>query len=229
MAKESDLTDLPLGTGYGFLVIRPKIQPGLEKDCILQNREKIFNDLMELKNISHCANIDWNPEVDSQKGKPSRYKVCGGNLTFNPSTKDLRDRDAQDIGKMALTCSECDIDLGVRVNKKEMQNILLHLMIKQMIPDFASGNFLNCDLVDNLQGLGLIAIADQLVYGHNHYFTTFPHGSSLAFILIPGLNTLSGFDGLDLWLRFLINKKMEFLKNTHQEMTTTLLGPKLKR
>ncbi|MDD5731648.1 MAG: hypothetical protein PHU42_02040 [Patescibacteria group bacterium] len=91
-----------------------------------------------------------------------------------------------------------------------------------------------CDKTsETIKQLGLIAVATDVSRGiimpgedEKYRHDTSKPLFSLGFTLVPGMNTLAGHDGFDLWLNFLLNKKWAELEIAGRELTRSVLGPK---
>ena len=147
---------------------------------------------------------------------------------------------------MAVKCP-CHMLTGMKCGEEELDALLLYLMLKQMSPLFPFGNYTDCghnwpkashgfqehvplDLKRVIQSLGVVSFSREHVFegemvlgGQEFKYVDLAPGM----IAIPGMNTTSGFfDGQDLWLNLLLQKREELLKKTQNFGAFLTLGPK---
>ena len=115
-------------------------------------------------------------------------------------------------------------------------------MLKQMVPGLPVANYVDCGKKEDnslmkegdgkaIRKLGLISLASEALWGNvdNGYYVSYGMTSrfSLGFMLTPGMDTSTGCGGYDEWLKLLVEKKFESLKEYHRSLAPLLLGPKL--
>ena len=202
----------------------------------------IFDSILDL-HLAHVGFLACDNQHSNEPGTPFHFISCGGILTI---TAEMPDADfswlkSPERGNLFITCSNpaCKMTLASNRELSELQNILFHLMLKQMFPTLNFCNYVACDQKrDNLvreedypkeiQELGMVAVASEILSGiiNNGYFSKRREQYSFGFMLMPGMNTLYGFGGFDGWARFLISKKMEQLADIEKSMRSKILGPK---
>lgn len=207
--------------------------------------EKAFKDALGLKGLIHVTSLtcsNYHPDPGEPIGLGPQ---CGSLLKIQPVPDGkkyawLRDKNSQ----VLITCSNpsCGMSLGSWLTLAELENLLLHMMLKQMVPDLATCNFVDCTQAEciRLHGgereaikrIGLVSVASEVFWGVvvNGYFTSATcqaiDNFGLGFTLVPGMNTRNGCDGFDEWFRFLVQKKFEALKELQRQLVPALLGPK---
>lgn len=181
--------------------------------------QKIAEEIRDPHRFIHVGNLVL---VGTSNGKPwevRSYEGCGETIEFsNPGSSWTGVR---------FVCSRCGTRVRFREHRTtgELSNLLLHLLLKQMVPDLPTCNYIH--LESGVGGeLGTIAIAqDEL--GINPIGGTSAM-SSLGFTLMSGMNTLNSFGGFDEWLKVLLVIKHQQLEAVVKSQLPELLGPKQK-
>lgn len=241
---ERPMSDLPhrIG-GERIIIVQPQITVGMEKSALANPADenlfqRIFARIFWGQVLIHAGSLQCDNNFTTP-GCPIHFKPCGGELsTAGEPPKWLRD---MGWGGLFFSCSNpaCQMELGSRLVTSELQNIMLHLALKQMFTRAPFCNYVDCDqrqfddllhgeMLKNIQELGVIAVASELMFGKmdNGYFGEHPFRFSLGFMLMQGIRTLYGFDGYDEWVNFLFSKKMEQINSVWSSMKPFLLGSK---
>jgi len=259
MEKFSDLNEKAKN---GCLVlIQPKITTGWwwKKEPLKKKLEKTFKelpgDIVSLKDLVHVGTLHYNNT--SAKGTiVDGWLGCGGVLKFSAEKKLNSWPPYMGLGERAgtqthLYClgGRCQMHLAGLETLPELQNLLLHLAIKQMVPELKTCNFLNCQLqvahFDPTEcaigKLGTISFKGEVfsegIISGKQSEELFPHlktsllgyesqGWGMAFMLSPGMATGSDFDGLDQWVKFLLLEKFKQLETLSERLPEFFLGPK---
>lgn len=250
MKKYVQFSDLPFKAGsYGILLFQPEttVKAGIKSCGGREFMEQAFKDAINLTGLIHVCSLACDGSNDELGGPYALGPQCGGRLTLR-STQSIDWMKQRRINaEVALTCSNpaCNMEVISTEcpSKSDLSNLLLHLALKQMIPNLPAGNYLNCalkednhrlqgDKADAIRALGLIALAPEILWGYvqNGYFQngTCPvvECFGFGFMLVPGMQTASGCGGYDEWLKLLVEKKFESLKEVHRSLAPFLLGPK---
>jgi len=236
MEKERRWSDLSVsnrGDGLYLILAQPGLMRGLGKSALdSELMQKIFDQTMALENLTH-AGIMLTTDQWENKGKPIHFKNCGGDLKFLPAQPD----DSRFVSaNLLIVCNKCEMKVGIELSREQVSNVLLHLMIKQIVPWLGTCNFTDCNRGSShfswgeqvneewIRNLGLISLIDR--FGHGWAGDSANEWWALGFMLMPGMNTWASCDGFDNWLRFLFLKKMEQIKSVLEINNLLLRGPK---
>lgn len=246
--KPIQFSDLPFGAGsHKILLFQPvtTVRAGTHIHIGRKFLEEAFADAVKLTGLIHAGSVLCASRNDELGGPLSLGPRCGGRLIIKPfhSVESLRQH-APEV-EAALTCSDpaCKMEVASFAcpTRLALSNLLLHLALKQMIPGLPVGNYLNCALKEDsyeqkageakaIRALGLIAFASEILWGtvSNGYFgqRRFHEHFGFGFMLAPGMQTASGCGGYDEWLKLLVEKKFESLKEAHRTFAPLLLGLK---
>lgn len=265
MKKSSDLNEKARN---GCLVlIQPKIAIGWWKNEPLKKKleetfKKLSRDIVSLKDLVHVGTLHYN-NTSTSGAIIDGWLGCGGVLEFSAekilSSEKPNSCPYMGLGERAgiqthLYCcgGQCQMHLAGYETLPELQNLILHLAIKQIVPELKTCNFLNCqlqvahfDTTDWAIGkLGTISFKGEVFSGGiilgKQSEDLFPllktsllgyesQGWGMAFMLIPGMATGFGFDGLDQWLKFLLLEKFEQLETLSERLPEFFLCPKQTR
>ncbi len=253
MGKEETMkrnpSDLPFGTSDpGVIVVRSQnTEKFVSKDDFLDRGDKFFNEILKdittLSNLVHGGSFKASCYVDEdERGLPLRIRHCGGMLTFSTNINQEGWHKNYNRGG-SITCTGlCGMDLVTRLPINELKTAMLHLALKQMLPDLPMCNYIDCSQakplnwrsedkkeIEDVHALGLVSLLYKSLLGNLKDVDSFVYSIEdwgIGFILMPGMNTLNSSDGFDEWLRFLINKKFEQIKKHHNKSLSALLGPK---
>ncbi len=230
-------------TGVGditgkILVVQPKGVNGRVFDY-----NNVFNNTLNLKALIHTGTLGYGPYFDSNP--LFDFVPCGGGirvLSMGETPQWFRDA-MKDEDVVPITCSnaQCKMQLRIYYSSASMQNVMLHLMIKQMFLGWKSFYYLDCGAYkferwshshisreeqQIMNELGVISMIPQCCWGQlvdsprTHHF-------DFGFTLKPGIKSGNDFDGYDGWARFLIGKKFEQLQNfLNHEGFPSVLGPR---
>lgn len=247
--KHIQYSDLPLKIGNDSILLFQPVNTadgGTNYHNDREFLERAFNEAASLTGLIHVCSFSCSSQNDELGGLFSLGPQCGGRLILQPtqSVESLRSRCA--ANQVALTCSNPACHMEVTSTEcpteQDLLNLVLHLMLKQMVPNLPVANYLDCSIKegnhlmkegegDAIRALGLIAIASEFLWGtvSNGYFGTFPERFGFGFMLAPGMQTAEGCGGYDQWLKLLVEKKFESLKEVYRSLAPLLLGPKLPR
>lgn len=247
--KHVQFSDLPFKAGDDkILLFQPAttVSPGRIHIHIGRKfLEEAFADAVNLTGLIHIGSVCCTSQNDELGGPYALGPRCGGHLIVKPVHLVGSLRQCDTGTEVALICSNPACNMEVTSHecptKHDLSNLLLHLALKQMIPGLPVGNYLNCTLkedykkageADAIRALGLIAFASEILYGYcqNGYFQTETYPAiehfGLGFMLAPGMQTADGCGGYDEWLKLLVEKKFESLKEAYRSFAPRLLGPK---
>jgi hypothetical protein len=219
--------------------------------------KKLSKDIVSLEDLVHVGTIHYNNT--SVKGMiVDGWLGCGGNLKFSSEkmrSGELHSWPYMGLGQRAgaqthLYCfnGRCNMHLTSYETLPELQNLMLHLALKQMVPELKTCNFLDYrdqitlfDATDwGIGKLGVIAFKGEIFKGiisgkqsedlflhlKTQLFGYESQGWGMAFMLMPGMATTSGFDGLDQWFKFLLLEKFEQLETLSERLAEFFIGPK---
>ncbi|MBU4332424.1 hypothetical protein KKD19_01525 [Patescibacteria group bacterium] len=246
-------SDLPFDGGIGqeIVVVQPGPTASLDKENFLARGEfeSVFAAVMGDNALVHTGTLHC---VDG--GEPLRFNECGGFLyrDVHPlcSIHPLQNRvyvDLEKDGWPAFHCAGCDTTATPKMTKREFKDLMLHLMIKQMVPSWFACNYTDCsqmsedyhprgkEAIRELQALGVISIAPKILWGlspenasreqSGHCGIMGHH--SLGFMVMPGTRSLThGCDGFDEWLKLLFIKYREHISDWNKAATKSALGPR---
>lgn len=227
--KEINGTDIPSDDIYQKLfVVEPAFSKYHPKEGLLalsgSEGEFLLNQIFNFE-LRHLAIIKP-AQISGLNGRlvVSHHEICGGLLTFEKGRGDF-DR---------VTCSgACMLNFEVNslVGAPDMESYMLHLLMKQMVPNLPVANYIDCG--DFTEGspeseYGLLAVqcyalmrrgpAWQGVTRDMHYH--------LALTVKKGLSTKDDADGYDVWLRYLLRRMYARNKLIVQDiLMPRLLGP----
>jgi len=248
MKRES--TDLLPGVeDKNIILVQPQMTVGRSKEWVRTNLrievgvrsnrwliyDYIYQDVVELNGLTHVGCIAYS------YGKVYYLEPCGGQLHFGPIPQDSSFDWLRKFHPAYLTCSNPDCKMKIipttHVEREKpiylflLQNALRHLMLKQIRPHLPTGNFIYCGDNDEeaIRNLGTISLARGYLWGSlstpkNPSLITQCH--SLAFMLMPGMDTRCDYDGFDEWATSLDLKMAEYTQTTLDLMQSLLRGPK---
>ena len=247
-----EYSDLPFKAGSeNVMLFQPQstVKEGALFRITEDSMKKAFEDSMSLTGLVHVGSLVCNSHNDEHGGPYYLGPRCGGSIKLKSarSIKLLRLHGARN--EMALVCSNPKCGMGIISNEcpteGSLANLLLHLMLKQMIPRLPILNYVDCGLKDeshyhdrhtdwkDIKALGLISLALEVLWGVAPLSCTYPQQIperyALGFMLTPGMRTMDGCGGYGEWLKFLVAKKFEILKGQYRAMASMLLGPKLRQ
>ena len=207
--------------------------------------KQVFDDAVNLTGLVHVCSLLCKSGFSEHAGPFAVGPRCGGNLVLQTRAARSGNKESTEI---ALTCDGdgCNMDVTYIMDKTKrgLSNLLLHLMLKQMVPNLASLNHVDCGLKkasyfdpehrqegEYINGLGLISIASEAVWGNveNGFFESPELSGSrftFGFMMEKGMQTADGCGGHDKWLQLLVRKNLESLKEIHSLLTPFLCGPK---
>jgi hypothetical protein len=235
-----------------IILIQPKLTPKPAKAEIGRwddsTLDAVFKSTLSLDMLVHTGFLicDMFNYKHDKMGMPVYFDYCGGDLRITKIKQHTQHDDfLKELGgysELAITCSnpKCEMLLGTKFSKIELRNVLLHLMLKQMIPNLATCNYVDCsglregDLLPerdykSIRALGLVSVISESMWGKfksEHFTIIRGEHASLGFTLKPGINSANSCDGLDNWLKFLVCKKFSQLKELIDRSGFSLLGPK---
>lgn len=140
------------------------------------------------------------------------YQHCG----------DFFEAAVNDRGELAWYCENCDTMMRIyHVNQADIPDLLLHLLIKQMVPTLRTGNFVWTEET------GVVGILrDGLSYCRRADPSLSSFGANLGFVFMPGMQTLEGLGGFEEWLRYLVQVKFDQLQVMAESQLPSLIGPR---
>lgn len=254
--KEKIFSDLPPQAGSLDLILaQPERTVKIPKKKFLQETSPFFNgvfdSVIEHMSLSHVGSLYSYTLFPDHVGRPVKFIPCRGSLYVSSAPLGLAEYDWLNsvlvgAANVFISCSSprCNMYVGSHLKREEFQNLLLHLMIKQMIPDFPSCNYIDCSQKENgdpdlskeelkaIQDLGLISLHPRILHGAIKKGYSSDKGAywfGLGFMLMPGMNTKEGCDGFDEWLKQLFIKKEEWVKKRYDSLKSFFLGPKTPR
>ena len=213
------------------ILVQPKATEGMKKEEFIKRKpfRKILIDLEKL-NLVHFSTI----KLLSAISKVSRcYEIvetpvvvtCGGDISVNNLIGDSRSSEFRSRAKEVIGCSSCNLELGIDIKRKSLGEILVHLLLKQFIPDLSSSNYVDLRKF----GMGVMSIYGSWQYGKikedndsdlRHYLI------GLSLLPNESLDTIDGNDGMDSWLRYLFLEERKKVDSLLQEFKHNMLGPK---
>lgn len=244
-----EYSDIPFsGMDKEIIVVQPAPLAGMTKEAFLE--QGLFNtafcEAVFGRSLVHVSTL-----FCMDGGEPISSVPCRGKLSIKSTTEPDPHFPAQWIheelrkkGWLKIQCrnNSCGLAIGLQVTVPEFQDLLLHLMIKQMNPSVPTCNFTDCSqrslehywgqkVAEELRELGVVSVAldslwgvcpenvkeHKIVIGHCH----------LGFMLMPGMRTLThGYDGFDQWVKFLWGKFYQHLMRWQEGSKPAILGPK---
>ncbi len=226
--------DLPFKVGAeNILLFQPEITYSSE-NLMPTNRVWLENAYAEAMNLDliHIGSLLCDGGTDELSGPLPLGPKCGGKVRWHLGTPSEC---------LRLSCSNpnCRMDIRSNVFKDitDISNLIFHLMLKQMVPNLPTLNYVDCSKKQDGEGkkfadvraLGVISLALEDFWGfvHNGYFSDLTTSKfALGFMFAPGMLTETGCGGYDSWLQLLVEKKFEHLAQLHRSMTPSLIGPK---
>ena len=151
----------------------------------------------------------------------------GGNMV--PESYDYRycgnffEATINDRGELAWYCEYCKTKMRFHhVKEADVPNLLLHLLIKQMVPALRTGNYIWTEET------GVVSVLhDGLTYKPtNQTDPSLSWRANLGFVLMPGMQTLKDQGGFGEWLRYLVQVKFDQLQELADSQLPHLIGPK---
>lgn len=245
---DTRFSDLPFGVASEhIMLIQPAATRKISKQEFLEKEEnfqQVFNDVTALTGLIHAGSLHCYNYCDNP-GEPIHLEKCGGTLWINPVTAFKKSSFpwlVEGRATYVIKCSEglCGMEMGFQpLAKPEINNLMFHLMLKQMAPSIPTCNYVDCtstdwvhdemDKIKCIRELGVVSVASHALWGiisAKNYFASYGEYYSLGFMLMPGMNTINGCDGFDEWLKFLVKEKFKQLKRQHDEALPFLIGPK---
>ncbi|GEM_PF-4240626 len=231
--KQKKITDLPFRTdSYVIALLQPEtiIDLGRLSTGLMA---QAFEDSVTKPRMIHVRTLQCD-----KRGPFALSESCGGRITLkNPSEIGVKHTG------IVLACSNPECGLTVASDQyqtlPDLSNLLFHLMLKQMVPDLPTANFIDCNLKEeplvrgelkDARALGLISVAADYLYGTVEKSLTAGQvrelSCGLGYMFTPGMDTQCDCDGYDAWLQFLVTKKFELLGDQHDALASMLLGPK---
>lgn len=238
--------------GYGRVaVFQPSLTVGMKKNKLAHGKRELLQDLfsgiMKMEDLTHVATLKWNSNSISGQSR------CGGKLVIGELTNEPYTYDYAYLQnaaeKVRFTCSnpECGLDMTLKIPMVSLKSSFLHLLLKQMVPDYQSANYFNCLSVErndaywshqqlgdegweSIRRMGTVPVLGKVLWGLERNFGKNELWAykdyDLGLLAIEGLNSSRGCDGLDRWLQFLVCKLQESWKQVLQITAPTVLGPK---
>ncbi|OHB16544.1 MAG: hypothetical protein A2605_03435 [Candidatus Zambryskibacteria bacterium RIFOXYD1_FULL_39_35] len=126
-------------------------------------------------------------------------------------------------GCLAWHCENCKTKMRFfHIKRDRAPNILLHLLLKQMIPTLRTCNYIWTEKT------GVISVLDNaLAYKPDSQGDAQPSWKAgLGFTFMPGMHTLENLGGFDEWLRYLVQIKFDQLQEVAESQLPRLIGPK---
>lgn len=239
-------TDLRDGGRQTVLVVQPKAIAELDAaELPRRMKDEHFlaetaRQVMAFYNMVHVGTLTFRPctSVCSIAVSDLQFQACGGLLTSFGSGAEERWACAKKKKACDFSLLEvCGDDPGKR------RNVMLHLLLKQMVPQMSACNYLDCRLIraedfrfkpdqEELRAvrrLGLIALADQAVFTKQKSSspnTTIHCRCTLGVLFAAGMNTQGGCEGYSNWLQLLVAMRHQMLLQLHNEFLPLLVGPK---
>ena len=212
------------------------------KESVIRGGQWLFEsmkvDAIDLR-LTHIATIEpafWGDNNDYLGYR--QHLSCGGELTFQPLP-----RKTHDVYKVKCSGKRCGLSVRFELlDFPEPQNLLLHLLIKQMVPGLPCANYVDCGHMGNKEFDSELPIVRSYGLFAHHGFalrgTQFSQGRfacapdtffDLALTAKTGLQTQEGFDGFDTWMQFLVSALYLSNKNYVQSTLLPLFsGPRSK-
>jgi len=224
-------SDLPFkAVGDSILLCQPvtTVQAGVcpQSGWNREFLEEAFKDSIGLSGLIHVGSLSCDSSNDELGGPYALGPQCGGclHLRQTKTVSSLCNAETE----VAIVCNGSGCNMEVTVpecpTRGDLSNLLLHLMLKQMVPGLPVANYVDCGKKEDnslmkegdgkaIRKLGLISLASEALWGNvdNGYYVSYGMTSrfSLGFMLTPGMDTSTG------------------LKEYHRSLAPLLLGPKL--
>lgn len=208
-----------------------------KKNFLQGGRERfrqVCQDIITFRNLKHAGSLF----LGSSGYLPGQYALtsisftpCGGNVILEDFEE--KTRSGKWFGKKITCLNHKGMVMKTQHSMADIGNLMLHLILKQMVPGLDFCNYLNC----GFEGASEVKIeidkaAKQLgvvAFIRNAFIPSFGEGN-LGFILISGMKTAQGCDGFDEWLKYLVLRKFsqmrDFLIFSKAAVFSNLLGPK---
>jgi hypothetical protein len=253
--KMESYTDTSFGSRRSWIyLVQPEITRGMEKKEFSAKGKDFFGEVLSetirFENIVHTATIQHCGQY------AEKLFICGGKLLFSnvPNEKydgynDFRRHSAEQV---FVQCSNpgCGLELTPKISMSSLRHSIIHLFLKQIVPQYDVANFFNLGRLDypqtfflhkffevnkkSLDDLGTVAFWKDVFFGSDEgmrHSRMWPEDlyNDLGLIAVGGVDSSDGCDGLDRWLQFLVAQKHAIQKATINDMKQNLLGPKKAR
>lgn len=244
-------SDLPFEVGSEeVIVVQPEHTLGMSYECFLGKGEKffqeVFNDVITFQRLQAIGMLRCYMYGDDI-GRPSHFESWKEYLTMEPISRQAPDW----LRGQGDTLVSCKHQYGRNTNlvmpywfaSMDIADIMFHLMMKQMVPQLHTCNWVDCsrwkrdlmldqhlteDEARRIQGLGFMSIVSQCFWGDIGGCEKFLNLDrySLGFVLMPGMDMRAGCGGFDEWLRFLVAQKYKRDVEHHKSQLTHIAGPR---
>jgi hypothetical protein len=248
--SQEKYTDLPRNERSDIAVIQPGSTFGLRRRSFLNDPDWIqnaFYDVYDFHNIRHVGTLTCNP-YGRHTVVPKDFKQCGGKINVSDDLKAVHQLEGVISSfsqrDFSLHCDNpsCDLLLITTqyVRYQQFRNMLLHLMLKQVVPEAEFCNFIDCsraprfpdaspEILKTTQSLGFLAVTKCLWGVLNNHSNTLHHAEShiLAFMLTQGMDIREeGCGAWSSWLQYLVCQKFIKDKELYKSLSEDFLGPK---
>lgn len=231
-------TDVPVSDIRDIVVVQPGSTFSVDPIWIATSDEwsRAFYDVSDWLNVRHVGTLTLSQHADG----PDHLCHCSGQIEVRDErTSDFCKRSQRDF---ILTCTNCAMSLVTDqyMLYREFRGIVLHLMLKQMVPDLACCNFVDCSGVqpglvlikqkaDMMRQLGFLSVYAGL-WGKLNNPDSIPDHTKhygLGFMLMPNMHIRQeGCGAWSQWLQLLVHQKFLTLKELGDNLRPELLGPK---
>lgn len=219
------------------VIFKPRVR--LNENLTDDGLENFFSDLSSGRLIHDSAMyFTRNERHDDGPDLCHLGDECGGDLVI--------DFTREKEGRVWIECTnrECGLKRGyIRLGEGlRFRDLMLHLMLKQLVPRLASLNYIDCSLAgeeltcgkrENIlrtRSLGVISVSRDTV-SLERAPLKYSLGFSLGRILGEDMKRLllptRRSPIVNRWLDLLIYKKFAQLAEAHRALTPSLLGPKV--
>lgn len=210
------------------------------KESFLQRGEEgfrgVYQDIIACRNLKHAGTMYFSSSgyLPGQYALSSiRFVSCGGDAALE-DFEEKSEKGKWQFGKKIICRSHAGMVMQVRHSMAEMGDLMLHLLLKQMVPALTFCNYIDCgfegasgakiEIDEEARQLGVVA------FMRSAFISDLSGGGNFGFILMPGMRTTMGCDGLDKWLQYLVLRKFwqlrDFLIFSKPAIFSSLLGPK---
>ena len=219
-----------------FQILAPRISLSASTEWTA-DPGRLFAEVMAL-NLVHVGKLSCElvtisqeqPEIElgawMYRVLPKKIKLCAGTLRPDSQLKSELCQSVECDG------SCCGLRLVWKKTRSALQHLLLHLMLKQMVPQISPLYYLECHgypALDNpmpaeeISKLGTLAVD---VHNTHCYFDNAIRRTNIAFMLNYDMRSRLDCAGYDSWLQFLVDAKFNQLKEAHAMTKEMILGPR---
>jgi hypothetical protein len=231
------VTDLSQGHN-DIIILQPAITAGMRKfedlwrilsrasDSPEQKLGSYEKDRKVFEAIHNITDMGWFIHNGNLKTSPAglvgarqvtescKYTYCGGFCEATTTNINYHER-------VEWYCENCQTSIGTyHLNPAEVPTILLHLLIKQMVPKLCTGNYIWTEET------GVVGVLyDVLTYKPDSQKFHGAWRASLGFTFMPEMHTLTTPNGFEEWLRYLMQIKFDQLRHLAESQRPHLIGP----